>query len=395
MCLLRVCDMSFGAIHCPLVSVIVINHNYGRFLSQCLGSIADQTYPRIECIVFDNASTDESLSILSEAGAQYFNADDRSFSLVRSEVNLYQTPAAIEAFKHAQGSFVIFFDADDYMLPPCVEAHVRAMLYLRVPVGATCVDYFMSRDDDLVTSTCSTDFAKTVAQPGKNPALFRRVDLPPTSRTGTDLNLDPSELRFVGQRTQGWPWTGTSALCFRRELVELFFRRSPNLKGHLDAYLIGGVNCLTGSVLIDRPLAVYRQHSTNVFVNHPALNNFYFFDPHNSDEQRRVPNEIATTFAAVAGELGRRLIRPRIFIEAIATLATIWSGAPRLARTSVFVTDFLRAHERALIKAFGRGTYVLWVARFAAKALLSGQLKSVFTGLRLLASCAVKRRGPV
>jgi hypothetical protein len=148
-------------------------------------------------------------------------------------------------------------------------------------------------------------------------------------------------------------------------------------------------------VLIDRPLAVYRQHSANVFANHPALNNFNFFDAHNSDEHQRVPDEITQTFAVVAGELGRRLVRHRVFIEAIATLATIWSGGPRAARTSVYVIHFMREHERALTKAFGRGIYALWVARFAAKALLSLQLKSAFTGLRLLASCAAKRRSRV
>ena len=48
----------------PLVSVIVINFNYGRFLRAAVDSVCGQTYPNIECIVVDNASTDESGAVL-------------------------------------------------------------------------------------------------------------------------------------------------------------------------------------------------------------------------------------------------------------------------------------------------------------------------------------------
>jgi glycosyltransferase involved in cell wall biosynthesis len=382
--------MPFGAIQSPLVSVIVINHNYGRFLSDCLSSIANQTYPYIECIVIDNGSTDDSLAVIAEAEARHFNEDGRRLFLIRMETNIFQTPAAVEAFKHAHGSFIIFFDADDYMLPACVEAHVRAMLYLRAPVGATCVDYFMSRDRELVTSTCSSDFVRKVGQQEKNPSrYFRRVEMPSTSRTGNDLDLDPLEMRLVDRKAYGWPWTGTSALCFRRELVELLFQRTPNLKAHLDAYLIGGINCLTGSVLIDRPLVVYRQHATNIFAAHPLLNNFYFFDRAREERaQTATQDEIVKTFAAVSGELAKRLLRQKIFIEAIATLATIWSGPPRLPRMSNYVIAFLAQNKTVLLKAFGRQTYRLWTAEFTMKALISFQLKSFFKGLKLLVSPA-------
>ncbi|MGP8232810.1 MAG: glycosyltransferase [Methylovirgula sp.] len=82
------------------MSVIVINYNYGRFLDECLMSIAHQTYPHIECIVFDNASTDNSHSVLASAESKHFAEDGRSLSVIFSQTNLYQTPAAAEAFKN-------------------------------------------------------------------------------------------------------------------------------------------------------------------------------------------------------------------------------------------------------------------------------------------------------
>jgi glycosyltransferase involved in cell wall biosynthesis len=48
----------------PLVSVIIVNYNYGRFLQQAADSVFEQTYPNIEFIIVDNASTDESADVL-------------------------------------------------------------------------------------------------------------------------------------------------------------------------------------------------------------------------------------------------------------------------------------------------------------------------------------------
>lgn len=51
---------------CPAVSVIVPNYNYARYLRQRLDSILAQTVQDMEIIVLDDASTDESLSVISE-----------------------------------------------------------------------------------------------------------------------------------------------------------------------------------------------------------------------------------------------------------------------------------------------------------------------------------------
>ena len=48
----------------PLVSVIVINYNFCHLLPQAVESVFSQTYPRVECIIVDSASTDESPAVL-------------------------------------------------------------------------------------------------------------------------------------------------------------------------------------------------------------------------------------------------------------------------------------------------------------------------------------------
>jgi len=51
--------------------VIIVNYNYGRFLKQAADSVFEQTYPNIEFIIVDNASTDESADVLLAISKQY------------------------------------------------------------------------------------------------------------------------------------------------------------------------------------------------------------------------------------------------------------------------------------------------------------------------------------
>lgn len=144
------------------------------------------------------------------------------------------------------------------------------------------------------------------------------------------------------------------------------FRRAPQLKQQLDAYLIGGVNCLTGSVLIDRPLVVYRHHGTNAFAENPYLTNFRIYDP----RPQRVAtstttNEIVKTFVAVSDELAKRLEWAGLFVEAIETLSAVWSPAPRRSATVAYMREFLKTNAAALVGAFGPREYANWVARYS------------------------------
>lgn len=92
----------------PLVSVVIINHNYGRYLEQCLDSVLAQTYRRIETIVVDDGSTDNSLEVL------------RSYSnrvAVVSQSNKGPAAARNLGIARSTGEWIAFLDADDIWLP--------------------------------------------------------------------------------------------------------------------------------------------------------------------------------------------------------------------------------------------------------------------------------------
>jgi len=101
----------------PLVSIIVTNHNYLRFLPTCLDSACGQTYTAIEVIVVDDGSSDDSRSFLAAYG--------RSVQILY-QPRAGQPTAYNRGFQASHGSIVVFLDADDTLYAEAVERVVGA-----------------------------------------------------------------------------------------------------------------------------------------------------------------------------------------------------------------------------------------------------------------------------
>lgn len=102
----------------PLVSILVSNYNYGRYIAETIESVLAQTYSNFELVVCDDGSTDDSVSII--AG---FAAKDSRVRLVR-KANGGQASGFNAAFAHSRGEIVCLLDSDDLFLPKKVETVV-------------------------------------------------------------------------------------------------------------------------------------------------------------------------------------------------------------------------------------------------------------------------------
>src|SRR5579863_4892344 len=111
-------DLMPPAFHLPLVSVVIVNYNYGRYLEEAVASVFGQTYANVECIIVDNASTDETPKVLAALCERY-----PQLIIVRRTSNEGQTAASLDGFARTTGHYVIFLDADDILLPRCIETH--------------------------------------------------------------------------------------------------------------------------------------------------------------------------------------------------------------------------------------------------------------------------------
>jgi len=95
------------------VAVITPNYNAAPYLAQCLASVADD--PAVsEIIVYDNASTDNSLQILAEAGVD-------KLKILKGENNIGATAARHLAIASSESEFVFLLDADDFVSPGAVS----------------------------------------------------------------------------------------------------------------------------------------------------------------------------------------------------------------------------------------------------------------------------------
>lgn len=99
----------------PLVSIIVPVYNTEKYISECLHSVTQQSYPHIEIIAVDDGSTDNSLSILNEISA----TDNRL--KVFSQRNQGVSAARNLALKKATGEYIMFVDADDWIDSSTIE----------------------------------------------------------------------------------------------------------------------------------------------------------------------------------------------------------------------------------------------------------------------------------
>ena len=100
----------------PLISVIIPNHNYARFLNKAITSVQCQTYPNLEIIVINNGSTDDSLQILRKYGSQ--------IRLIEQD-NLGQAGARNSGLKVARGDLIAFLDADDFWQEDKLEKQIK------------------------------------------------------------------------------------------------------------------------------------------------------------------------------------------------------------------------------------------------------------------------------
>jgi glycosyltransferase involved in cell wall biosynthesis len=104
----------------PLVSVIVPCYNYGSFLTECLSSIQAQSFKQWECILVDNASTDNT----KEIALQFSNSDDR-FKYIYTEVKGVSYARNL-GIKSSNGDYILPVDADDKISPYLIEKALAA-----------------------------------------------------------------------------------------------------------------------------------------------------------------------------------------------------------------------------------------------------------------------------
>jgi len=106
----------------PLVSVIVPVYNAEKYIKRCIKSILCQTYQNMEIIVIDDSSNDKSREICEKMA----DMDTRiRFISKRKEGAGYARNLGMDM---AHGEYLMFIDADDYLMKDCLSRMIEVAL---------------------------------------------------------------------------------------------------------------------------------------------------------------------------------------------------------------------------------------------------------------------------
>ncbi len=119
-----------------LVTIIIPCYNYGRYVAESIESCLAQTYKKLEIIVVDDGSTDNSNKIAQ-------NYLDRGVKYVRQD-NAGPAAARNKGIRESHGDYICFLDADDMFKLQYIEACYKQLSAAASDVGYvyTGIEYF-------------------------------------------------------------------------------------------------------------------------------------------------------------------------------------------------------------------------------------------------------------
>ena len=103
-----------------LLSIVIANYNYGRYLEAAIESVLSQDVgDKVELIIVDGGSSDNSVEIIKK--------HSNKLAWWVSEKDKGQSDAFNKGFEHARGKYLTWLNADDIMPAGCLKKIVQEL----------------------------------------------------------------------------------------------------------------------------------------------------------------------------------------------------------------------------------------------------------------------------
>jgi glycosyltransferase involved in cell wall biosynthesis len=104
--------------HTPLVSVIIPCYRQARYLPEAIDSVLGQSHAAVEAVVVNDGSDDDTEAVARRYGerVRYVWRPNGGISAARNT-----------GIQHAQGAYLKFLDADDYLHPEQIARQIEAI----------------------------------------------------------------------------------------------------------------------------------------------------------------------------------------------------------------------------------------------------------------------------
>ncbi len=217
-----------------LVSVIMSNYNGSAYLEAAVSSVLNQSHFRLELIVVDDASEDDSVAILRGIAAS-----DSRLRIVVLKANAGPAVARNRALEAAKGEWIAIMDADDLIHPQ----RIARLLSAADRTGADAIA------DDLLSFGSADAAGQTLLE-------YRSVN---ALRQITAADLVQSDTASSGLASLGY----LKPMIRREALGAVRYNQTLRIGEDFDLYcrlLIGGV----GLWVMPDPTYLYRRHAKSV-----------------------------------------------------------------------------------------------------------------------------------
>lgn len=134
-----------------IVSIVVPVYNVEKYIARCLNSLINQTYKKIEIIVVDDGSEDNSGTLCDEFGQK----DDRIQIIHQRNKGL--SAARNTGLRYCNGKYVCFIDSDDFVAVEFIECMLSNIKKSEADIIQCKVRAFIN-ESDLNKLLMSNDF---------------------------------------------------------------------------------------------------------------------------------------------------------------------------------------------------------------------------------------------
>lgn len=123
-------------------SILIANYNNGKYFKDCYQSILAQKYRNWEVIILDDASTDDSVEVITK-----MVGNDERFRIYHNQNNSGVGVTKSKLIELAQGEICGFVDPDDAILPTAISSGIE--IYTKKQDVALTYSLFMMCDEKL------------------------------------------------------------------------------------------------------------------------------------------------------------------------------------------------------------------------------------------------------
>ena len=119
----------------PLISVYILCYNHEKYVAQSIESVLNQTYTNLELIIVDNASIDNSKTIIDS-----YSEKDKRIRFFPMEYNTFVSYGSNFAIQRCIGDYVCVLSADDYFETNKIEIQLNFMLKNKLDISFSWIN---------------------------------------------------------------------------------------------------------------------------------------------------------------------------------------------------------------------------------------------------------------